>query len=178
MSNIFVLFDKYGATDYIGEEVTQTQHMVQAAEIAEEMGMDTEFILAALFHDIGHLLEIQNSESCMGEFGIMDHEKIGEEHLRKLGFPERVCRLAGLHVTSKRYMVTTDSEYKKRLSLASQTTLEYQGGLLSKSEVKEFEKDPLFEDALKIRQCDDLAKDPQKTVVNLDKYKIMVKQLC
>jgi putative nucleotidyltransferase with HDIG domain len=184
MNDIFELFDKYGATDYIGEDVTQTQHMVQAAEIANEIGMDPEFILAALFHDIGHLLEIQNRECkrensgmMMGDFGRIDHEKIGEDYLRKLGFSERVCRLSGMHVMSKRYLVTKDPKYRSNLSSASQTTLMYQGSILSDIEMEEFESDPLFEDALKIRHCDDLAKDPDNLNVDLDKYKKLIEEL-
>ena len=33
---VFVLFDKYGQQDYIGENVTQQEHAVQCAMMAEK----------------------------------------------------------------------------------------------------------------------------------------------
>ncbi|MBY0374774.1 MAG: HD domain-containing protein, partial [Bryobacteraceae bacterium] len=42
---------------YFGEQVTQLEHALQSAYLAVQAGADDETILAALLHDIGHVLE-------------------------------------------------------------------------------------------------------------------------
>ena len=54
VDELFDMIANSGEADYIGENVTQLEHMCQAAERAEEQGNDDEVILGALFHDIGH----------------------------------------------------------------------------------------------------------------------------
>ncbi len=181
VDRLFRFYEEYGNSDYIGEEVTQTQHMVQAAATAKKMGMDDEFVLAALFHDIGHLIEINNNDKSMDGYGVIDHEKIGANYLRKVGFSERLCRLVELHVIVKRYLVSKYPDYAKKLSFASRTTLGYQGGPMDKDEMDEFEKDPLFEEAIKMRQCDEAGKDikidDNDEIINVEEYKIMARNV-
>jgi predicted HD phosphohydrolase len=57
VDEIFSMYERHGNADYIGEPVSQLEHMCQAAELAEEEGYDDEVVLAAFFHDIGHLCE-------------------------------------------------------------------------------------------------------------------------
>ena len=57
VDEIFELYQKYGDEDYIGEPVSQLEHMCQCAQLAEQEGYDEDVILAAFFHDIGHLCE-------------------------------------------------------------------------------------------------------------------------
>mgnify|MGYP003449482420 CR=1 FL=1 len=57
VNEIFGLYQKYGDEDYIGEPVSQVEHMCQAAQLAEAEGYPEEVVLAAFFHDIGHLCE-------------------------------------------------------------------------------------------------------------------------
>lgn len=47
---IFDLYQRFGANDYIGEPVSQTEHMVQCAMLAEREGEPTEVSLVALLH--------------------------------------------------------------------------------------------------------------------------------
>src|SRR5260370_15504737 len=49
------LFAAEGAGEYLGEAVTQAQHMLQAAALAEGAGAAPELVAAALLHDVGHL---------------------------------------------------------------------------------------------------------------------------
>jgi len=57
MDHIRFLFNNYGANDYIGEPVNQREHALQCAHFARESRpKDSEFVVAALLHDIGHLL--------------------------------------------------------------------------------------------------------------------------
>lgn len=177
MEAIFDLYEKHGESDYIGELVTQVEHMDQAALIAEEMGCDKETVAAAFLHDIGHLIEIDDPNKSMGGYGVHQHEKVGADLLRGLGMSEKVCRLVELHIDAKRYLVSKDENYFNTLSEASRVTLGYQGGKMSDEELLEFEQDPLFDLALTIRHCDDLAKDPNKKTENLDKWKQLISEL-
>ena len=71
IDELFNYYVKYGNYDYIGEPVSQVEHMVQAAMLAEKDGQSKDVILAALFHDIGHLLQLESKESeTMGKYGI------------------------------------------------------------------------------------------------------------
>jgi len=40
VNEIFSLYESYGAADYIGEPVSQIEHMCQAAQLAEAEGYD------------------------------------------------------------------------------------------------------------------------------------------
>ena len=46
-TEIIDLYEKYGNADYIGEPVSQIEHMCQSAQLAAEVGASEEVILAA-----------------------------------------------------------------------------------------------------------------------------------
>ncbi len=156
---LFKLLINQGNASYIGEQISQLEHAVQAALAAEKVTNDPSIILAALFHDIGHFVPGFETMESMAEFGVKDHDKIGAEFLRKFGFPEKTCQLVGSHVDAKRYLCYKKPDYLNRLSLASKKTLEFQGGAMTIEEAQKFEQDPLFEWYLKIRVLDEMAKE-------------------
>lgn len=170
---IFDLYAKYGRADYIGEPVSQIEHMAQAAQCAQKEGFDDEVVLAAFFHDIGHICVNEEQYRNMGGFGNQEHEKVGAEFLRKRGFPETLCRLVGNHVIAKRYLTYKYPEYYNKLSEASKETLRYQGGPMSPEEASEFEQDPLFATSIKLREWDELAKEEHQPLPDLNVYKQM-----
>ena len=176
INNIFNYYYKFGDKNYIGELVTQNQHMIQAAMLAEKEKQSIYIILASLFHDIGHLVEF-NSDKKMGSFGIQNHESIGANFLRENNIPEPIPSLVENHVKVKRYLTFKYKNYYNELSDASKKTLEYQGGPMKLKESNEFENDPNFEGSLKIRKYDDLAKDPNHKIIDLDYYKNMLAKL-
>lgn len=168
VNNIIDLYHRNGNSEYdIGEKVTQTEHGLQAALSAEEKGYDNETIIAALLHDIGHLLD---SPDRMGDLGVMHHEDVGADHLKQLGFPEKVVALVRSHVDTKRYLVTTDVTYRNKLSDASKQTMEYQGGMMSDYEVNEFKSDKYFGDYVKFRELDEIAKVEGMKTRTLESY--------
>jgi phosphonate degradation associated HDIG domain protein len=171
VDEVFDLYEKFGQADYIGEPVSQIEHMCQAAHLAEKEGFDDEVILAAFFHDIGHLFALDQNLENMGGYGVMRHEKLGADYLRKMGFTEKVAKLVENHVQAKRYLTFRNSEYLDKLSVASKKTLEYQGGVMTEAEALAFEKDSLFELSLKMRTWDELAKEEHKDLPDLKKYK-------
>src|SRR6266403_1273819 len=98
VNQVFSLYEKYGDEDYIGEPVSQLEHMSQAATLAEEEGYDDEVILAAFFHDIGHLCAEEGEAKSMDGMGNVDHEKLGADYLLERGFSERLAALVQGHV--------------------------------------------------------------------------------
>ena len=168
IDSTFALYERHGSDDYIGEAITQLEHMSQAAQLAIAEGFDDEVVLAAFFHDIGHLC---GGDASMGGYGVVSHERIGAEYLRRCGFGERMARLVQYHVEAKRYLTLRQPGYYQRLSEASRRTLEYQGGVMSEDEADVFERDPLFEVSLRMREWDERAKVVGVAVINLDGVK-------
>ena len=54
------IFERLGAENYLGENVTVADHMLQGAALAEMSGASNEMIAAILLHDVGHF----TSEFC------------------------------------------------------------------------------------------------------------------
>jgi len=150
------LFAERGGGEYHGEAVTQLEHALQAAYLAEQDGRPSEWIAAALLHDIGHLLHGHGEDYL--QRGINDsHEELGVRFLEK-AFGPAVTEPVRLHVAAKRYLCSVRAGYFDTLSPASVRSLELQGGPMTASEVKEFEANPHFAAAATIREYDDRAK--------------------
>lgn len=167
LAALFALCREQADADYIGEAVSQLEHMVQAAELARDEGADEELILAAFCHDVGHFCAPLTAENRMGELGRQGHERVGAQWLRSLGFSDRLCGLVAGHVAAKRYLCTREPGYLAGLSLASRQTLDWQGGQMSEAEALAFERDPLSVDILRLRRWDEAAKVPDQPVDEL-----------
>lgn len=165
IADVFGLYEQHGAADYIGEPVSQIEHMSQAAQLAMAEGFDDEVVLAAFFHDIGHICG-QGGEN-MGGYGVVSHERLGADYLRRAGFSERMAKLVEYHVQAKRYLTFSQPDYYARLSEASRRTLAYQGGVMSAEEAQAFEQDPLYTVSLRMRHWDEQAKDLHVPVLDL-----------
>lgn len=176
VNEIFSLYEKYGADDYIGEPVSQLEHMCQAAQLAEAEGYDEDVVLAAFFHDIGHLCEHIFRVDSMDGYGIVDHENLGGRFLREKGFSEKIARLVESHVAAKRYLTYKHPGYYNRLSEASKITLGKQGGMMTETESKQFEGDHLHLLFVKLREWDDKAKVENIPLPSLEIYKEMAIQ--
>jgi len=177
VEEIFGLYKQHGSENYIGENISQIEHMCQSAQLAETGGFDDEVIMAAFFHDIGHLVEPMVEGKNMGGYGVKDHEKIGADYLRQKGFSEKVACLVESHVQAKRYLTFKDADYYNALSDASKKTLEYQGGKMSEQEAIAFEADPLHPLIIQMRRWDEQAKLENIPLPNLTKYKKLATQL-
>jgi phosphonate degradation associated HDIG domain protein len=171
---IMNFYEKHGGEGYAGEKLTQLEHMVQAAQLAEEQGYDDEVILAAFLHDVGHLCEPGHGDNEMDGFGIKDHEEIGAEFLKSKGFSKKIVRLVQSHVEAKRYLTLKNPSYYEQLSEASKKTLEYQGGRMEEDEASAFEQYPLFDLIIKMRKWDEQAKIEHKRIPDLNLYRQMI----
>lgn len=175
IADVFGLYEKHGTADYIGEPVSQLEHMSQAAQLAIAEGFDDEVVLAAFFHDIGHLCG--HGGENMGGYGVVSHERLGADYLRRAGFSERMATLVEYHVQAKRYLTYSQPDYYARLSEASRRTLAYQGGVMSAREAQAFEQDPLYAVSLRLRQWDEQAKEMHVPVLDLEVLKAKARQV-
>lgn len=171
IDEVFGLYDRYGDADYIGEPVSQIEHMSQSAQLAISRGCDDEVVLAAFFHDIGHICVMQQADNSMGGYGVKSHEKIGADFIRSKGFPERVARLIESHVQAKRYLTFKYPDYYNNLSEASRKTLEYQGGKMTAEEADRFENARIFEESILMRRWDEEAKEVHVPVMDMQELK-------
>ena len=163
------LLEQSAEMDYIGEPVSQLEHALQAAFFAERARASNTEIIAALLHDIGHVLPRGHNDS-MGGFGTASHEAKGADYLTDLGFTDDVTALVGSHVDAKRYLTCRNQEYKNDLSEASLATLHYQGGPMTQQEAVGFENAPLFKSKLRVRKWDEMAKQESLVVPGIQHY--------
>lgn len=159
VKTIIELLEQRGDSQYGGEAVTQLEHALQAALLAEQEQAPPELIVAALLHDVGHLLHELPDDAP--DTGIDDrHEHSAGNFLGKW-FPQSVAEPVRLHVAAKRYLCAVDEGYMSSLSQPSLVSLALQGGPMSSEEVAEFERGPYAHDAKRLRRWDDAAKVPR-----------------
>ncbi len=168
LDQVFNLYLDHGNEQYIGENISQTSHMIQAAMLAEKDREGPAIILSALFHDIGQLVKKTDQ---IGIYGNVNHERIGYDYLSEIGFQYPIPDLVLNHVRAKRYLTFKYPEYFDSLTTASKETLKNQGGPMLVNEAVNFEQDPLFEASIKIRNFDDNAKDPNIILKDISYYK-------
>jgi [1-hydroxy-2-(trimethylamino)ethyl]phosphonate dioxygenase len=175
VNEIFALFEDHGKAAYFGEAVSQEEHALQAAHFAAVEGAPDPLVVAALVHDIGHLIDAREDAAMRG----IDarHEDAGYAWLARF-FAPSVTEPVRLHVAAKRYLCAIEPEYLGGLSPASLRSLELQGGPFTPGEVREFEQLPFGQDAVRLRHWDDLGKVPGLPVPALATYReALVRQL-
>ncbi len=157
LADIERLFSERGGEQYSGEPVTQLQHALQCAQLAEGEGADDELVTAALLHDLGHLLhDLGDTPSLRGVDDV--HQYRALPFLRGL-FSDTVTDAVKLHVDAKRYLCATRPGYFGALSDDSKRSLALQGGAFRDSEAQAFMTRPGAAQAVRVRIWDDLAKD-------------------
>lgn len=134
---------------YFGEDVTQLEHALQAAALAERDGASDSLVVAALLHDVGHLLHGLD-ENIAAQAVDARHETLAGEWLTA-HFGPGVTEPVRLHVAAKRYLWAVDAAYVEGLSQASRDSLILQGGPKGEGELRAFEADPWWRDAVTLR---------------------------
>ena len=101
IDRIFAVYLERGHRAY-GEAVTELQHGLQCATLAQREGASPEVIAASLLHDIGHLLH--NLVEDIALKGVdARHEHVGANRL-SAWFGPKVVEPIRLHAASKRYL--------------------------------------------------------------------------
>ena len=157
---------------YIGENVTISEHMIQAAMIAEKSKSKDFLICSCLLHDYGHFI-LDDPDELVRKNKDGKHEDIGYEYLKKF-FKREIVEPIKHHVMAKRYLAR-DKKYFNKLSNASIVSLELQGGLLNAKEAKLFEKEEFFKEAIKVRKFDEAAKKVGLKIKDIFQYKDLLK---
>jgi phosphonate degradation associated HDIG domain protein len=172
---LFSIYSQRGSSLYIGEPVTVAEHGLQSAHFAHAAGASDALVIAALLHDVGHLLDpvpddIDNWHTDA------HHERSGSRWLSARFGPE-VFEPIRLHVSAKRYLCATDAAYLRRLSSASVRTLQLQGGPMSAAQIASFEAEPYYRDAVLLRQCDDQGKVVGLRTPDFEHYRALIERL-
>ena len=156
VDEILQLFHAKGDSLYGGECVTQKEHALQTALLAENEKAAAELISAALLHDIGHLLHDLPDDAP--DQGIDDHHENSGYRFLEEYFDPSVSEPVRQHVDAKRYLCTVEDGYFETLSEPSVVSFHLQGGKMSDEELEEFRRSPHWKDSLELRKWDDLGK--------------------
>jgi phosphonate degradation associated HDIG domain protein len=172
---ILAIFEKRGEDVYFGESISMAEHSLQAAYFAQAQGAPPGLVVAALLHDIGHLVvEVPSDLADWTEDA--HHERVGGRWLAERFRPE-VSEPVRLHVPAKRYLLATDAEYFAKLSPPSVITLKLQGGPMKAHEVAQFETERFYRDAVRVRQWDDQGKVAGLKTPGLADYRALIEAL-
>jgi phosphonate degradation associated HDIG domain protein len=153
---LWAIYSSRGAGAYFGEAVSTLEHSLQAAYFAQAAHASDTLVVAALLHDIGHMLGSAPPELADWQSDAR-HEVTGGNWLARCFGPE-VSEPVRLHVPAKRYLCATDPGFLARLSAASLRTLALQGGPMSETEIAIFRLEPFQRDAIELRRFDDRGK--------------------
>ena len=152
---------------YIGEKVTMTEHMIQTAMLAEKNNRSHTVICSSLLHDYGHFI-LDNPDNLIDKNQDGKHEDVGYEFLKKY-FIKDVLGPIKYHVKAKKYLAR-NKKYYDLLSRASKISLKIQGGVMNNEEAKEFEGNEYFENSIKLRKFDEIAKKTDLKIKSINEY--------
>ncbi len=161
VNELLALYESRGSAMYGGEPVTQLAHALQCAHLAEQAGEPPETIVAALLHDVGHMVMETGHESDPAKDDL--HQYLALPFLRSLFQPASetaVLEPIRLHVDAKRYLCWAEPAYWAALSPASKASLELQGGRFDDVQAAAFIALPHVATAVRLRRYDDWAKVP------------------
>jgi gamma-butyrobetaine dioxygenase len=174
---IEALFTSSEGMAYLGEDVTMIQHQLQAGAHAIAAGVPDSLVVAALLHDVGHmvgqLVGEQDASVALADDLDAHHDSSGARWLVQW-FGADVTEPVRLHVAAKRYLVAIEADYAAKLSAASVHTLRLQGGPMNAEEVAAFEALPHHRDAVALRRFDEAAKDPDVDAPSLAAHRALI----
>lgn len=166
------LLSTRGFHQYGREAVSQLEHALQCAQLAEQAGETPATTAAALLHDLGHLLAPGGDTAEQDDL----HQYVALPFLRGL-LPDAVLEPIRLHVDAKRYLCAMEPGYWETLSPASQHSLVLQGGVYTVPEAEHFARQPFAQEAIRLRRYDDHAKVPGLATPPLSHYLAITRAL-
>jgi len=168
IESIINLFTEKGSKLYGAEAVSQLEHALQCASLAEASCQNHELITACLLHDLGHLIHDLGDNPASK--GIDDKHEHRAMPLLKQMFSPAVIEPIRFHVVAKRYLCSVVPEYWDSLSAGSKRSLELQGGIFSPEQAEQFIQQPYAQDAVQLRIFDDKAKISNLSTPNLNHF--------
>lgn len=145
-----------GHARYDGEPVTQLEHALQSAHLAEQAGAGSALVTAALLRDLGHLLHELRGTPTQQDLDDL-HQYRCLPFLRPRFGPATLEPIR-LHVEAKRWLCAREPGHLASLSPDSRRSLALQGGVFSAARAPAFEALPHAGDAIRLRRWDDRAK--------------------
>ena len=174
IETVLLLLREKGHARYGAESVSQLQHALQAAAQAESSGASAALVVAALLHDIGHLVADDRDAAPRGVDA--HHENVAARFLGR-HFPAEVVEPIHLHVAAKRYLCGVEPEYRATLSFASERSLMLQGGPFPAAQAEAFILQPFARDAVELRRWDEGAKQKNMPTPTLEHYAPLVRTM-
>ncbi len=174
VDEIVRLYRSKGSEWYGGEAVSQIEHALQSATLAEREGASFALVAASFLHDVGHLLAHQAHEVAAD---VDDAHQYTALPFLRGAFSEAVLGPIRLHVDAKRYLCLADQRYAIELSQASKHSLEMQGGVFTSEEAARFLALPYAHDAISLRLWDDRAKTPGAPTPDLEYFAQLLRGL-
>ncbi|MBD1996640.1 phosphohydrolase [Leptolyngbya sp. FACHB-541] len=157
-----------GNSQYGREAVSQLEHALQCATLAENDDRTPDLIAACLLHDLGHLLHDLGEN--VADRGLDDRHEYRAMPLLQTLFKPSVTEPIRLHVDAKRYLCAVGSTYWESLSPASKRSLKLQGGIFSAEAAASFIAQPYAKDAVQLRIWDDRAKVANLSTPDLEHF--------
>ncbi|MGI9215804.1 MAG: phosphonate degradation HD-domain oxygenase [Hydrogenophaga sp.] len=177
LTDIQHLLTRRGSQQYGLEAVSQLQHALQCAHLADSAGEPDALVIACLLHDLGHLIATEKAGTLDTDMQQDDLHQYSLLPFLRGVLPDAVLEPIRLHVDAKRYLCQAEGGYFASLSAASVHSLAQQGGVYTAVEAGAFLQQPFAQAAVRLRRYDDLAKDPAREVPPLDHYLPRLEQL-
>lgn len=171
------LLSDHGSKQYGREAVSQLEHALQCAHLAETAGESDEVVIASLLHDMGHMLKAEKAGAIEADNERDDLHQYALLPFLRGNLPDAVLEPIRLHVDAKRYLCQAEIAYFSSLSAASVRSLALQGGVFSQSQAHTFLQQPHAQEAIRLRRYDDLAKVAGRAVPPLEHYLARLEQL-
>ena len=155
-------FDKASTIRYGESAVTEIEHALQCAELADHAGADDDLVFAAMLHDVGRyavpqelvsdtLQDVEIAEDARG------HGERGAQLMANM-LPARSLFCIQYHAESKIYLCQTNPNYRASLAGASVKTLAVQSANYDQARLDDLSGHRWWQDALRVRVWDDTAK--------------------
>jgi phosphonate degradation associated HDIG domain protein len=170
LQDIQRLLDQQGSQQYGLEAVSQREHALQCAQLAESAGEPDRLVIACLLHDLGHLLAAEKNGTTEHDLSRDDLHQYSLLPFLRGALPDEVLEPIRLHVDAKRFLCQAEDGYSATLSAASVHSLAQQGGAYTAVESRTFLHQPFAWEAVRLRRYDDLAKAPDRVVPPLEHY--------
>ena len=165
-------FDKASKTCYGESAVTELEHALQCAELADHADADDELVFAAMLHDVGRyavpqelvfdtLQDVEIADNALG------HGERGAQLMANM-LPARSLFCIRYHAESKLYLCQKNPNYRAKLAGASVKTLAVQSTNYDQARLDELSGHRWWQDAIRVRVWDDSAKDKGRATRPLD----------
>lgn len=158
IDRLFEILGRGGARRYGGERISQLEHALQCATLAQGAGSPPALVTAALFHDVGHLIHDLGERPAAR--GLDDRHEHGGAAMLVRWFGEATSTPVRLHVDAKRYLCAVEPGYFDGLSPGSVRSLALQGGPFDAAGAEMFVGRPHAAQAVALRRWDEAAKVP------------------